>query len=64
MDNTGAKYLGIRDHDDVKGPYCRHYKIMKNAADKLYIYENQLFLTLEDLIKHYSGITLCFPQLT
>ncbi|KAM6899341.1 tyrosine-protein kinase Fgr isoform 3-T3 [Xenentodon cancila] len=52
----GAYSLSIRDWDDTKGDHVKHYKIRKLDNGGYYITTRSQFVTVQQLVEHYTGM--------
>ncbi|CAF1523296.1 unnamed protein product [Didymodactylos carnosus] len=53
----GPYSLSVRDLDDQRDAHVKHYNIRSlDAKQGYYIAARRVFKTLEELVKHYSGI--------
>ena len=54
-DLEGAHSLSVKDYDDKKGEHVKHYKIKSlDNQQGFFITSRRTFVTLSDLVKHYS----------
>lgn len=55
----GAYSLSLRDWDETKGDNVKHYKIRKLDSGGYYITTRAQFVSLQMLVKHYTGMLPC-----